>query len=388
MPTNTIARARVQDVFCVKETTRGTLVFPAAANYVVAAGECVTNQQASFTDSDERKNTRDVTDRFQDRFGAGNWSIPMYLRPSGTAGTAPDGDVLFECLTGVKTIVGGTSVTYSQSTEKSSFSLWHRKDHTIFWARGCTVNNTEPSLATTGGARCDFSGEFMEMGWCGTDSLNGALLITDTAVVVVDAKKYTVGSKVEFEDAADDTIYNNTSAGYEITAIDVATETLTITPGLEHGLDTASIIRGFLPVGTEVGVPLESRKGKAVIAGVDTPVQSMNVTISDPAMMLTDEITTTDYPEDYAEGTRDLSGSFAAYFRENDLKYFYDGQNSNELAVSLVVGDTAGSIVTFAMPQTELEIPSINESDPTVALDINIKALGSAGEDSLTIAFT
>jgi len=383
---NTIARTRNQKVFCVKETTKGTLVFPASANLVVAAGYCTVNQQASFSDSEEIEESRDVLERFQDRFSPGAWTVPMYLRPSGTAGDAPDGDVLFECLMGTKTINAGTSVVYSQAIAKDSFSLWCKKGHTIFWARGCTVNKSDLALSTSGGARCDFSGEFMEMGWAGTDQINGALSISGTAIVVDDAKKFTVGAYVEFEEAG--TTYNNTDAGYQVTAVDIATETITIGTGLESALADDSTIRGFLPTGTKVGTPLESRKGKAQFAGVDTPVQSMSVSINDPAQMLADEITTTDYPEDYAEGVRDLSGSLAIYFRENDLAYFYDGQNSNQQALTMVVGDTAGSIVTVSMAQSELEVPSVAEADPTVALNMPFKALGNAGEDSATITFT
>ena len=383
---NTIARARNQKVFCVKETTKGALVFPASANMVVAAGYCTMNQQPSFSDSEEIEESRDVLERFQDRFSPGSYTIPMYLRPSGTPGDAPDGDVLFECLMGTKTVNAGTAVVYSQAIEKSSFSLWCKKGHTVFWARGCTVNKADLSLAVSGGARCDFSGEFMEMGWAGTDAIDGALSLSDTAIVVDDAKKFTVGSYVEFEDGG--TTYNNTNAGYQVTGVNVGTNTVTIGTGLESALTDDSIIRGFLPAGTKTGAALESRKGKAQFASVDTPVQSMSVSINDPAQMLADEITTTDYPEDYAEGVRDITGSTAIYFRENDLDYFYDGQNSNQQALAMVVGDTAGAIVTLNMPQTEIEVPNVSESDPTVALNMNFKALGNTGEDSATITFT
>jgi Phage tail tube protein len=384
---NKIAKARNQKVFCVKEPVKGTLVFPTNANLVVAAGYATMNQQPSFSDSEEIEESRDVLERFQDRFSPGSLAIPTYFRPSGAAGTAPSADVLFECLMGKKTITPGVSVVYSQSIEKGSFSYWLQKGHTVFWARGCTVNKSDVGLAKTGGAHCDFSGEFMEMGWAGTDQINGALSLDDTAIVVGDGKKYTVGSYVEFEVAAG-TVYNNSDSGYQITGVDVETNTLTIGTGLEVALADDSIIRGFLPVGTKTGAPLESRKGKAQFNGVDTPVQSMSVSINDPAQMLGDEITATDYPEDYAEGARDLSGALAVYFRENDLAYFHDGQNSNQQPLAMVIGDTPGSVVTIALPQSELEVPNVTEADPTVALNMNFKGLGNVGEDSATITFT
>jgi len=384
--TNPIAKARNQKVFVVKETTIGTLAYPADANMVVAAGYCSMNQQPSFSDSNEIKNSRDILERFQDQFPPGTWALPMYLRPSGAAGTAPDGDVLFECLMGTKTVTGGVSVAYTQDMEKASFSLWCKKDHTVFWARGCTVNQLDLELGITGGAKSDFSGEFMEMGWAGTDLINGALSTSDTAVVVDDAKKFTVGSKIELVES--DVVKNNSGSGYEITAINVSTNTLTISPGAEEAINDNSTIRGYLPDGTETGAPLESRKGYLQLDSVTTPIQTYQLTVNDPAQMLQDEIRATDYPEEYAEGTRNIEGSIGVYFRQDDVPYFYDGQNSNEKDIDMIIGDTAGSIVTVSAPQSELEVPGISEADPTVALNMNVKAKGSTGEDSLSITFT
>lgn len=103
--TDTIGIARQQTIFCLKETVRGTLVHPAAAGttpLMIAAGYGEINQPPSFTNSEEIVNSRDVVDRFVDKRPAGSWSFPIYARPSGTGGTAPMGDVLFECLQGTK----------------------------------------------------------------------------------------------------------------------------------------------------------------------------------------------------------------------------------------------------------------------------------------------
>ena len=113
---DTIGIARQQTIFCLKETTRGTLVHPAAAGttpYMIAAGYGEINQPPSFTNSEEIKNSRDVIDRFVDKRPAGTWSFPIYVRPSGTPGSAPMGDVLFECLQGTKAasaVSSGTDV--------------------------------------------------------------------------------------------------------------------------------------------------------------------------------------------------------------------------------------------------------------------------------------
>lgn len=389
MTTNTIAIARQQVVYAKLETTKGTLVFPAGTDVVVAAGPGSINQQPAFSDSDEIINSRDTINRFQDKYPPGEWSFPVYARPSGTAGTAPSEDVLMESLLGDKTVTGGTSVAYTLATTKPSFSLWMKKGHTIFFASGATAGSLKTTLETKGGHKMEFSGQFMAMGWAGTCTLDAAALIEATSVVVHDAKKFSVGARVEFVEGVN--TYNNTAAGYTVTAVNVATNTLTISPMLEAALDDESIIRGYLPTASAVGTPLENRKGYATFDAVTTPLQTMNVNISDMPKYLDDEVSDADYPTEYIETKRAIDGSASVYFRENDLKYFYDGYNATaagDVALALIVGDTAGSIVTYAMPTTSLSVPSLEDAEPTVALNIPYKALGSSGEDSISITYT
>ena len=101
MPNN-IGVSRRQTVFVVKEDVKGTLKFPSATDLVLAAGDATINQTPDFTDSEEKRDTLDVLDQFQNTRPAGEWSFPMYLRPSGTLGSVPQGDALFEALQGLK----------------------------------------------------------------------------------------------------------------------------------------------------------------------------------------------------------------------------------------------------------------------------------------------
>jgi hypothetical protein len=98
---NTIAKERAQVIYTVKETTAGTPVFPSAASQlVVATGPVNPDQQPPMTNSKELADTRDVLERFQGQIGSGTWDVPIYLSPSGAAGTPPMGKVLFESLYG------------------------------------------------------------------------------------------------------------------------------------------------------------------------------------------------------------------------------------------------------------------------------------------------
>lgn len=382
----TIALIREQEVFAIKETTAGTLQAPTAGSFIIAAGVAKVNQPESYTDSAEIINSRDVIDRFRDRTPPATWSIPLYLRPSGSAGTAPQEAALLECLMGTETVSGGTSVTYSQALTKSTFSMWLKHDHTVFNCRGCTVDQATLALASKDGARLDMSGQGMQMGWAGTDNVNGTVSISATSVVVDDAKKYTVGALIEFVESG--VVKNNSDSGYEVTAVNVATNTLTISPGAEEEIDDDSVIRGWLPTGTEVGAPVTAREGYVQIASSTVVVNKVDLTINDPAKFLDDEMTATGYVESKVEQTRDISGNISVYFDEDDLSYFYDGRQNTSVDMDIIIGSTAGSIITINLPYTSLIMPEEAESDPTLAISMPFKALGSSGEDSMSIVFT
>jgi len=389
MSTN-IGISRQQRIFLVKESTRGTLVFPAtdgSAVETIASGDGSMNQSPNFTNSNEIRNSRDVLDRFVDARPAGSWSFPTYMRPSGTAGDVPQDDVLYECFFGDKAVNSGTSVVYSQALTKPSFSMWLKKGHTLYFAKGCTVSQLSLNVTNTGGVNQEWSGGLMWMGWAAPDALASAAAQSDTSITVDEAKKFCVGARI-YNSTTDD---DNSGAGYEVTAVDVTTNTLTIGTGVADsgGWSVDDVIEPFLPAGTEVGEPLANRT-TTVDFGTDTgkTIQSLSLTLNDPIQYTEDEISTEGYPTDYLENERDYSGNVDLYFRKADAKYYYDGFADTELDVSINYGDTAGKQAVLNLPQTSLEVPQVSTNAPAVNLSIGLMALGSSGEDSATLTFT
>jgi len=459
MATNTVGLAIEQVCLCCKETTKGTAVYPtAAAELVIGAGVIDINQQPTYTNSEEIANSLDILDRFQDQVGAGTFSIPTYIRPSGIAGTAPMADVLYESLMGIGTNTGGTSEAYSQATTKPSFTLWLLKGHTLFFGTGACVDTGAFSFTNKGACMATFSGGFMQMGWAGTCSaasatangtgtgytvddaenyatgdttihvdigegsclagdtvtfvgdttvyfvttgwtengdndlviaspgltkaLNDGVAMTITGnrlITVVDGQKFTAGGRVRIADA------NNSKAGYTISS--VSGNVLSMSEAVTCA--NAAVIAGYLDETlTAVSSPLESKNTTISFDAVTTALKALSLTISSPAVYQVDEITTSGYPEDYVEDTRDISGSIDLLFRENDMGLFYDGLNGVSVATVIAIGTVAGSICTIGLPQTKLEVPNIVTDKPTVSLTSNLTAIGSTGEDSATITFT
>jgi len=377
---NEVVLAMEQVIFAVKETTKGVVAFPsAAAEMIVGTGGVEINQQPTYTNSDEIVNSLDVVNRFRDQVSEGSFSLPSYIRPSGSAGTQPMSKVLYESLMGVETVSASTSVTYSQATTKPSFTLWVKKGDVVKFGRGACCTKAALNLTNKGGAAIDFSGGFLQMGWAGVSAVNGAVS-SSTSVTVDNAKLFTADARVQI--GSDD----NSGDGYIVNSVDVDTNILTLADPVTCSDD--AVIKGFLPTYTAVGSPLENKDTEIKFNGVAKNLKSFSLEISSPVKFLTDEITTSGYADDYVEDTRSITGKLNVLERTDDLAYFYDGLNDDDVVTKLTIGDSAGSIFVINLLYSRLDVPSESTEKPTMSLDIGLTALGSSGEDSCTMVFT
>jgi len=395
MPTlaNNIGVAYQLSLFAVLEATKGTLVFPQSSGIeaCVPAGFPEMSQNPSFVNSDEVVYSRDVLAKFQNVTPAGTFTLPIYIRPSGTAGTAPMGDNLLLSLFGKKTVVGGTSVTYAQQVVKPSLSLWFQRGHTIFNAAGAVVDAMKMSFTTKGGALATLSGQFLKMGYAGTSQLTAIAATAATAITVDDGTKYTVGSVIQNTSAntgAGD--HGVGSAGYTVTA--VTGNVLTISPGIvaAAGWSVGDTICGYLPVGTPAGSALSFRQSLFTVEGTSRNLKGLDFNYSDSVKILDDEITSSGYPVDYLESARQIDGSLHCYLRRNDIGLITQGMNMNKGALVAQIGSTAGSIATINVPKAVYEVPQLKTAAPAVEFDLKYTAISNSGqgEDSCTLAFT
>ena len=380
---NKITIAREHKVFAVLESTAGSLTFPSDSDLVIPAGYGVLNQNPTYTDSEEVIDSRSLINRFQDRLPAGDWELPIYIRPDGTLGNKPQGANIFKALFGAET-ADATGVFYTLAKELPSLSIWAKIGPQVFFCQGTTVNQMRFSVSVKGAPVLTFSGNFMYMGWVGTDTLSAAVdgtVTPVTAIPVTDAKKFRVGGRIVIGD--DD----NAGAGFEITAVDVATNTLTISPGIATTQAAGATVAPFLPTGTVVGSPVESRDITVSVGGVTTKIKSADLTITNNVQYLEDEIGPEAYPTAYVEDRRSVSGSLSLYFRQDDLKLFYDGYQGNEVALEIDCGQDAGKQARFIMDRVNLSVPRINPTAPTVELNMDFVALGTNGEDEIKLNF-
>jgi hypothetical protein len=273
---------------------------------------------------------------------------------------------------------------YKQSTSSPSFSVWAQTDHFTQGLSGCSVNSCTVSVTNEGAVMVEFSGQGMQMVWAGTCTIATQTDSGETVISVPDADIFSAGAYVYYEKGA--AVDNRTNQGYKITAVDTALDTITVANAIAMDWEVGGTISGYLPTGTEVGTPIESRYTGVMIDSVDAIVKSGDITFDTPKEYITDEIGLP-YPTAYVENVRSITSSLGLYFRKNDAKYFSEGYSGTTKPIKITFGETAGSIMEFYGAKAQFTVPTVEITSPTVSLTMPIKFLGTDGEDSMDIIF-
>ena len=271
---------------------------------------------------------------------------------------------------------------YMQTTASPTFSLWIETDHFVQGLSGCSVESATFDMAKDGAVKLTMDGQGMQMVYAGSTTVSRAAVATNTHIHITNANLFTPGAYVRCSTA---TTMIKKIVTVVATATTATSQYLTFgSVGIGAVIASGDTIRGYLPDGTEIGDPIESKDIVAKISGVTAKVKTGSIAFKTPKKYIEDEIGTT-YPEDFMEDKRDITSTLSLYFRKNDAKYFTEGYAGTEVPVLVTFGDTPGSIVDVYLPRCKLTVPTINYASPAVELSIPIKALGTVGEDSAEI---
>ncbi|MFH1033598.1 MAG: phage tail tube protein [Pseudomonadota bacterium] len=382
IPIADLGLARENLAFVKLESAFGDLAAFVATDAVAALGPPSVSQPLSFSDSEEVVESRSLITRFRDKTPAGKWSLDLYSRPSGAAGTPPVEGVLLECLLGDKAVNAGVSVIYTPALALPSFSFASALGHTTRFAAGCLVESGKLSIVSKGGIKWSFSGPCRQVMQAGKASTVAGSTATVVKLEAGGAKLFDVGARVR---VGDDT---NTGAGYTVTAFDEVADSITVTPALASAPAVDVLVRGYLPTPTLAGHPLEGRLGSALFDAVGISITSADLTITNKLDMLEDEVTPDDFPSGYVPGMRSVKGDLSLYFLRRYLGHFRQAKNQADVLVTLGGGQVAGSILTVTTPKGRLDTPEISGSGDRLMSKLPYTALAGAGEDEISIAFT
>lgn len=386
-----------QCTWVVPETTPGTFVCPAAADTVIPTGDVKADQDSMKNTSKEKKNTRSQGKKLLGPTKAGEWSLPTYVKPSGSLGVAPVPGVLLEAAIGKETIVASTSVTYGLAGINDPIphvSILVKDGSMVKALAGCSCDKMSSPVNAADEFEATFSGNFMKMVIAGTDQLDGAITGTTTPVTEIPLKsaygyrKYDIGAKINI--GTDD----NSGTGFTITAINEGANSFTISPACETDQDDGATIEGWTPDITEAGEIIHGAYGQMEVSldggstytGVD--IQSASPEITNGFKVLEDEKTGDGLPKKTViDGDRVISLAINEYFDSTCTVDFNMSKKLNVRAIKLPVGNIAGKRCRFEFPVCTNDAPNVSGDHTRTASLTLYPEDTAAGNDAMKLIF-
>lgn len=369
-----LALANQEQCFVKMETTAGTLKKLAAADRVYSVGPVEFSQEQELIEDGQIRASASKLASITGRTPPGDWNLTTYVKPSGTAGVAPEHDVLFACLMGTKDPQGGY-VDYKLDNQLDSFSLWSKKSHTVFGMRGCTVETATFTIEGGAIASIKWAGKFMELLYAGEATVPGALTGTDTVIQLQSggAQRFRKGMFIVVG------TLDNSDAGYEITAINYANDQLTISPGLEDdALAGALITPLWITSAAEVGYPQHGKLGIVTVNGANAVVTSADITIANNIKYYEDEKNGVLTAERYGRPQmRAIGGSLKMFFVKAGPSYFYRAKYRATDELIIPVGEVSGKIMEIHIPYAEYRASKLT-GDAEIIHEVPFEAIASA----------
>jgi hypothetical protein len=372
----------VLSCFLVEETTRGTAEEPTAADAVVLRGEGIKfpTQPQEYSKGREALNTRSVTVLAANLRGAGSVTLPTFLRPSGTAGTAPGEDKLLAALLPSKTVTPVTSVVYEPSADKPSQTLWLKTSNGVLFCVQCAVHGLKLSRSEDGFAQVDWELSFQRLGWAGESILSAALSGGEATITVDDPEHFSVGARIKVGD----------SDGHMVTSVDYDTGAIGVTPVIVGAQADESAVTASLPTPTAVGAPLAARPA-VKIDGTAIKWKSVELTFSETIAWVkevSEDPSLADYPGDFVARAREVAATVRAVMRTSDLQRLRAQDTDRTFSIDWSA-QAAGKRVVFLLGQGRVRVPELEAGDPTVEFSLGFDAKASAAfEDELTVTYS
>jgi len=381
-----------ESLIIMESPSCGTLTKPTIDERIYTVGPVGFTQEQEFLDDEQVRSTASRFSPIKGRKMPGDWNANTYVKPSGTRdavgdGSKPEHDVLFECLmgSGAAGTDGALGYRYKLENQLSSFSLWTKKGHTVFAFRGVTVEQAEFGISGEAVAGVSWTGKYMEQKWAGTVIAVSAA--TNTVILPArGTERYTVGM---FIFVGPDT---NNAAGYEITAIDHANNTLTISPNLTSNpapCGATPVISPWWPTGgSETGEPVHGKMGMVQVGGKNCVVVSARVTVVNNIKYYINEKNNQWTAERFGRPkVREIDGELELFFLKPGPSYFYRAEHQVPNVIIIPVGNVAGFTMEISIPYAEYRTPRIS-GDEEFIQNIPYIAVASANEnDEMTIDF-
>uniref|UniRef100_A0A6M3J1J3 Putative tail protein n=1 Tax=viral metagenome TaxID=1070528 RepID=A0A6M3J1J3_9ZZZZ len=370
--------------FVVAESTYGTQVVPAATDAFRLTSFDITPAY-NRVEVPEQLGTRSLQETVEGR-AACTWRLSVAHRPSGTAGTAPDFGLLLKHALGTEAIVGATSVTYTPLADPSGLflSLYDKLDDVMQGVRGAIVNQVTFNWSGDDFSTIEFSGEAKDFFGAGSNTTSGAGT-TSSSVVVTDSEHFLAGGLI---DVGGDT---NSGAGHKISSINYTTHTLTISTTATW--TTGEVVKAHTPTPTVAGTALYGTIGSLSLDAGSTTFSHLNgsISIATGITLYNRGFGSSSATDVQLSAGRRITGNLSMVLRDNNYNRIVRGQRKVAEDLKLIIGSTAGSIVTITGNEVEIDPTAIGGGAGLIEMSLPMRfktATVTGAENEFSLAYT
>ena len=362
--------------FFKPESTYGVAVKPAAAD-AFRATSITMGAPVGREFPNDRRNTRSRIERTESRTPVQPWNATGILRPSGTAGTAPDiGDLLKHTL-GTETVAGGSSVTYSLLKDPTALSASIYRSTTdlgegVYGACVQTLNLTWSGDSYITWNAAGVAKDYIQTG----NTLANGTGSSATALIVDDADFYTKYSVISLASTND----------IQVTAVNYSTNTLTIA---SSSWSDNAIVKPYFPSPTLAGDPLFGTSGSLSLDNGSTTITHLggSITVTTGIDLLNTEFGGSSATDVVVPAYREVSGSVDFLVRKDEAHLFTEFRRQVQKDVVITLGTDSGKRLKINCNVTEFD-PTQRDSPESdmIRYTANFVALASSsGEDEVTL---
>lgn len=374
------AVGRNQKFFAKAETTFATFAKPAATNALkVLKSEMSFKQERK--DRMDARSSRSVLERITGKQEV-TWSVEKYILPSGSAGTAPDDGDIWKNLLGVETVNASTSVVYTPSASQSALGslslVRHFNDVVMEALAGAVCESASVKLSGGDEPKVTFEGFAAKHIHTGYSTTSGALSGGESSISIQSADVY------NFENGS--VIQVGTSTNHEVTS-GGGTSTLTLGTTISGAQSSGVAVAPYVPSETTAGSPIAGVLGSLTVDGTALLISSAEVNIKNNHKQVNDEAFYA-YTTDYVPGFREVTGSLTVRARRDFVLYLGKRKAFTTRDLQLICGTTSGAKFKIDIDYAEFEFSALEAPEAEeVTFTLPFKALGSSGEDEITVTF-
>ena len=365
--------------YFVAESTFGTGVKPAAGDgFVVTDMQITPNYE--FHDVPDRRGTRSRMEQVPGRKGA-TFTMSGTLRPSGVAGTAPDIGLILKHAMGTVSTPNST-VLYELVEDPSDLSgtLYHQLDDIQEGVVGAIIQTLNFSWNGRDFVTWDASGIGVDVLEAGTTLANGAG--SSTATLTVDDADFFAPYGVIKIGSSD-----NSGAGHQITAVNYSNNQLTLESNASWS-DNDPVIP-FLPTMSNTGSPIYGTKGKLSLDGDSSEVKHTggSLSINTGLDLHNDEFGSETAQAVVLAGERVIDHTIDMLVRDTTSYEMSLFRRDAAQDIVVTLGDGAGAQMVIDMPTSRIRPAPRTGTTGPISVSLSGPALGSGGEDELTLLF-